>query len=184
MTDVFGKSKSMTCQLCRIRLVRWLMFCTLKLLQRTRSRTPVSTRILQQLPLPWTHSLSEGLQLSLSTPVDQSLHHIRFCHCLWSFHPRSLVSPSTLWNHLVCRWQSFSAPVRLFQPSDLLPGYVLCRRASQNCLCSRSAWWLTSSTMSVRFFESSQLFLCTLFLGRIHRWSICMLHCCLHKVAP
>ena len=61
----------------------------------------------------------------------------------------------------------FLRPWAPLSASGLLPYYVPCLCVSRSCRCSRSVWQLLSSTMSARFFEFSQLHLCTLFLGQI-----------------
>ena len=95
------------------------MLWTLKLLQKIRSRTVVSSPIFLCQPL-W------------------SPFQIRFCHCLWSLHPRTLLSPSILWTHHICRWQFFSALVRPHEPNGLLPDYVPCRHCSRSCIFETS----------------------------------------------
>ena len=136
------------------------MFCALNSSQRIRPRTPLSTHT-PTTSLPRPHSLSEALRFhfSLVYPLNQ-----------YSTSAFTIVFEASI--HFVesprLSMTIFSVPVRQYKPSGLLPGYILCRRASQNCRCPRSAWLLFSSIMSARSFEFSQLSLCTLFLEQIH----------------
>ena len=134
------------------------MFCTLKLLQKIRWRTPVSTHtpttsaaiaaltfrgtailliVTHFLCQPFDHYSTSASAIVFEASAPEESY--RFPHC------ELITSIDGNFPPLLC---ASNSPVVC-----LLPGYVLCRRASRNCRCSRSAWQLFFSTMTVSFFE-------------------------------
>ena len=144
--------------------MRWLMFCTLKLLQRIRLRTLVSTHTPKTSHFQSNCNLTDCYRFCLSTPlitIPQPLSPSS-----WNFRARSHESLSMLWLRFSC-WCQFSFfPVCLCRPGDLLPDYGLCRCVSRSCRCSRSVWQLLSSIMNAGFFDFSNRFFVLCSLGK------------------
>ena len=131
----YKQSQGMISQQRRMRFIRWLMFCALRLLQRIRSRTLVSTHTLRTSAAMAAHPFNGTAILLIVTHFCLSTPVITFPKPVFEASIPETTCRIPCCRRLSCRNQFFFVPVRQCRPSGLLLDYVLCRHGSRSCRC-------------------------------------------------